>query len=171
MPETLTLPIALAKSVSKPKLNHSVKFYQNHFHKEKTGKKESSRDMQARKKSKAHVKIFTIENKKQDKNFNGTCLGLAFLLRVGPCGACIPLLCFFAVLAPVSRCVGSAAIWRSPKYIMPVIGSRNTKINTAEKQAAYNLHYVNIAPAHLFLACVFVSGRGGAALAGFVFTS
>jgi hypothetical protein len=28
---------------------------------------------------------------------------------------------------------------------MPVIGSRNTKINTAEKQAAYNLHYVNIA--------------------------
>lgn len=41
----------------------------------------------------------------------------------------------------------------SPKYIMPVIGSRNTaptiasaKVgNTAEKQAAYNLHYVNIA--------------------------
>jgi len=28
---------------------------------------------------------------------------------------------------------------------MPVIGSRNTKINTTEKQAAYNLHYVNIA--------------------------
>jgi hypothetical protein len=28
---------------------------------------------------------------------------------------------------------------------MPVIGSRNTENNTAEKQAAYNLHYVNIA--------------------------
>jgi hypothetical protein len=54
---------------------------------------------------------------------------------------------------------------------MPVIGSQNTKINTAEKQAAYNLHYVNIAPAHLFLACVFVSPGGGAALAGFVFTA
>jgi hypothetical protein len=39
----------------------------------------------------------------------------------------------------------SAAIWRSPKYIMPVIGSRNTENNTTEKQAAYNLHYVNIA--------------------------
>jgi hypothetical protein len=38
----LTLPLALAGSVSKPKLSHSVKFYQNHFHKEKTGKKESS---------------------------------------------------------------------------------------------------------------------------------
>jgi hypothetical protein len=41
LPETLTLPLPLAQSVSKPKLSHSVKFYQNHFHKEKTGKKES----------------------------------------------------------------------------------------------------------------------------------
>jgi len=31
------------------------------------------------------------------------------------------------------------------QYIMPVIGSRNAKINTAKRQAAYNLHYVNIA--------------------------
>jgi hypothetical protein len=145
IPKTLTLPLPLAGSVSKPKLSHSVKFHQNHFHKEKTGKKESSRDMQAREKSKASDKIFTIENKKQDKNFTGTCLGLAFLRRVGQCGACIPLLYLFTVLAAGSRRIGSAAIWRSPKYIMPVIGSRNTKINTAEKQAAYNLHYVNIA--------------------------
>ena len=56
--------------------------------------------MQARQKSKAPGKIFTIENKYQTKNFSGTCLGLAFLLRVGRCGACIPLLCFFAVLVP-----------------------------------------------------------------------
>ena len=61
LPETLTLPLALAESVSKPKLSHSVKFYQNHFHKEKTGKKESSRHMQAREESKATVKIFTEE--------------------------------------------------------------------------------------------------------------
>jgi hypothetical protein len=33
---------------------------------------------------------------------------------------------------------------------MPVIGSRKTKINTAEKQAAYNLHYVNIALGTVF---------------------
>jgi hypothetical protein len=33
---------------------------------------------------------------------------------------------------------------------MPVIGSRNTKINTAEEQAAYNLHYVNIALGTVF---------------------
>ena len=64
--------------------------------------------MQASEKSKAPVKIFTIENKKQDKNFNGTCLGLAFLLRVGQCGACIPLLCFFAVLVPGS---GALGVW------------------------------------------------------------
>jgi len=49
-----------------------------------------------------------------------------------------------------SRRVGSAAVWRSPEYIIPVIGSRNTRIipiaiGTTEKQAAYNLHYVNIA--------------------------
>jgi hypothetical protein len=71
--------------------------------------------MQAWEKSKAPDKIFTTENNKQDKNFNGTCLGLAFLLRVGPCGACIPLLCFFAVLAPGSQRGGSAAIWRQPE--------------------------------------------------------
>jgi hypothetical protein len=53
--------------------------------------------MQASEKSKAPDKIFTTK-KNQIKNFNGTCLGLAFLLRVGQCGACIPLLCFFAVL-------------------------------------------------------------------------
>jgi len=47
LPETLTLPLALAESVSKPKLSHSVKFYLSHFHKEKTGKKESSLHMQA----------------------------------------------------------------------------------------------------------------------------
>jgi hypothetical protein len=41
LPETLTLPLALAQSVSKPKLSPSVKFYLSHFHKEKTGKKES----------------------------------------------------------------------------------------------------------------------------------
>jgi len=58
--------------------------------------------MRAWEKSKAPGKIFTIENKKSIKNFTGTCLGLAFLQRVGPCGACIPLLCFFAVLVPGS---------------------------------------------------------------------
>jgi len=45
---------------------------------------------------------------------------------------------------------------------MPVIGSRNTKINTAEKQAAYNLHYVNIALGPFYLACLFVNGVGAA---------
>jgi hypothetical protein len=67
LPETLTLPLALAESVSKPKLSHSVKFYQNHFHKEKTGKKESSHDMQAWEKSKAPVKIFTAKIKSNQK--------------------------------------------------------------------------------------------------------
>jgi len=50
-------------SVSKPKLSRSVKFYQNHFHKEKTGKKESSQHMQAWEKSKAPGKIFTNKNR------------------------------------------------------------------------------------------------------------
>ena len=78
--------------------------------------------MQAWKKSKAPGKIFTIKNKYQTKNFSGTCLGLAFLLRVGQCGACIPLLCFFAVLVPVlaGRKCGYLALAR--QYIMPVIG-------------------------------------------------
>ncbi len=67
IPKTLTLPLALAGSVSKPKLSHSVKFYQNHFHKEKTGKKESSHHMQAWGKSKAPGKIFTSEIKSKQK--------------------------------------------------------------------------------------------------------
>jgi hypothetical protein len=54
---------------------------------------------------------------------------------------------------------------------MPVIGSRNTKINTAEKQAAYNLHYVNIALGIYFWRVFLYPERGSAALAGFVFTS
>ena len=41
LPETLTLPLALAESVSKPKLSHGVKFYLSHFHKEKTGTERS----------------------------------------------------------------------------------------------------------------------------------
>lgn len=144
MPETLTLSLPLAQSVSKPKLSHSVKFY-NHYPKRKTGKKESSHDMQAWEKSKAHVKIFTIENNKQIKNFNGTCLGLAFLLRVGQWGACIPLLCFFAVLVtgPARRECGYLAkpevhnaSYRQPTPDIFYAGS---------SQAAYNLHYVNIA--------------------------
>ncbi len=89
--------------------------------------------MQAREKSKAHVKIFTIENKKQDKNFNGTCLGLAFSLRVGQWGACIPLLYFFMVLVTGTGAQGVRLFGDSPKYIMPVIGSRNTKTGTTEK--------------------------------------
>jgi hypothetical protein len=57
--------------------------------------------MQAWEKSKAPVKIFTTKIK-SIKNFYGTCLGLAFLQRVGQRGACIPLLYFFAVLVPGS---------------------------------------------------------------------
>jgi hypothetical protein len=128
-------------------------------------KKESSHDMQAWEKGKAPGKIFTIENKKQDKNFNGTCLGLAFLPRVGRCGACIPLLCFFAVWSRI-RQGGSAAICPAsawPKYIMPVIGSRNTKINTAENRLAYNLHYVNIALG-IYFWCAFLYPEGTAQL-------
>ena len=55
----------------------------------------------------------------------------------------------------------------SPKYIMPVIGSRNTNHRTAEKQAAYNLHYVNIALGTVFPGMSFCISAG-AALAGFV---
>ena len=80
------------------------------------------------------------------------------------------MLCFFAVMVPGSRRVGSAAIWRSPKYIMPVIGSRNTKSNTTERQSAYNLHYVNIALGTVFPGVSFCMSAG-AALAGFVFTA
>jgi len=53
IPKTLTLPLPLAWSVSKPKLSHTLKFYCSNFHKEKTGKKESSFHMQAWEKSKA----------------------------------------------------------------------------------------------------------------------
>ena len=53
---------------------------------------------------------------------------------------------------------------------MPVIGSRNTKINTAEKQAAYNLHYVNIALGSYFWR-VFLYKSGSAALCFFAFTT
>jgi hypothetical protein len=81
------------------------------------------------------------------------------------------LLCFFAVLVP------GPVRWLSGYLAKPEVHNasyrqpKHTHNRTAEKQAAYNLHYVNIAPAHLFLACVFVSGNGGAALAGFVFTA
>jgi len=34
LPETLTLPLPLAGSVSKPKLSHTLKFYRSHYHKE-----------------------------------------------------------------------------------------------------------------------------------------
>ena len=77
--------------------------------------------MQAWEKSKARRKFLPLKNK-SNKNFNGTCLGLAFLQRVGQCGACIPLLAFFAVLVPdqVGGQCGYLATAR--KYIMPVIG-------------------------------------------------
>jgi len=60
---------------------------------------------------------------------------------------------FFCGFGSRVRALGVRLFGDSPKYIMPVIGSRNTapaiasaKVgNTAEKQAAYNLHYVNIA--------------------------
>ena len=51
---------------------------------------------------------------------------------------------------------------------MPVIGSRNTSIRrTAERPAAYNLHYVNIALGTVFPGVSFCMSAG-AALAGFV---
>jgi len=56
-------------------------------------------------------------------------------------------LCFvflrFWLLGPGGE--GVRLFGEARQYIMPVIGSRNTRINTTEKQAAYNLHYVNIA--------------------------
>ena len=154
-------------SVSKPKLSHTVKFKWTISTKKKPEPSEASSRIPLKikhlmskkrkltphtsvgKKARLPLKFLPLKNKK-NKNFNGTCLGLAFLQRVSQCGACIPLLAFFVVLAPVSRCVGSVAIWRSPEYIMPVIGSRNTKAGTTEKKAAYNLHYVNIALGTVF---------------------
>jgi hypothetical protein len=92
IPKTLTLPLPLAGSVSKPKLSHSVKFYQNNFHKEKPGKKESSHDMQAREKSKAPVKIFTTKIKIKSKILTG--LVLALLFYCGSASAELAYLCF-----------------------------------------------------------------------------
>lgn len=92
LPETLTLPLALAESVSKPKLSPNVKFYQSHFHKEKNGKKESSHDMQAREKSKAPVKIFTTKIKIKSKILTG--LVLALLFYCGSASAELAYLCF-----------------------------------------------------------------------------
>jgi hypothetical protein len=85
LPETLTLPLPLAVSVSKPKLSRTVKFYQNHFHKEKTGKKESSHEMQAWKKSKG-----SRYNLKSNQH-TGCLYTLAFLLRMA--GAELAYLC------------------------------------------------------------------------------
>jgi len=56
-------------------------------------------------------------------------LVLALLFYCGSASAELAYLCFaFLRFWLRVRCVGSAAIWRSPKYIMPVIGSRNTHI-------------------------------------------
>jgi len=72
------------------------------------------------------------------------------------------LLCFFAVLVtgPARRECGYLAkpevhnaSYRQPKH---------THQRTAEKQAAYNLHYVNIALGPFYLACLFVNGVGAA---------
>ena len=56
--------------------------------------------------------------------------------------------------------MGSAAIWRQPEvhnasYRQP----KYTHQRTAEKQAAYNLHYVNIALGTVSLACLFVKSQ------------
>ena len=70
---------------------------------------------------------------------------------------------FFCGFGHVSRRVVSAAIWRSPEYIMQVIRSRNTIPEPFKKQAAYNLHYVNIALGTVFPGMSFCI-TGGAAL-------
>ena len=77
--------------------------------------------MQAWIKSKAPDKIFTIKNINQSKILTG--LVLALLFYSGSASAELAYLCFaFLRFWFRVRRVGSAAIWRSPKYIMPVIG-------------------------------------------------
>jgi hypothetical protein len=93
LPETLTLPLPLACSVSKPKLSQSVKFYQNHFHKEKPGKKKALSTCKRGKKARA---AGTIKNK---QTLPAVYIPLLFYCGSTSSGACIPLLCFFAVLA------------------------------------------------------------------------
>jgi len=113
IPKTLTLPLPLAGSVSKPKLSHSVKFCQYHFHKEKTGKKESSHHLQAWEKARLPVKFLPLKINNKTKILPGLVLALLFYCGAGRRGACIPLLCFFAVLVMVQgvRWGGCAAIW------------------------------------------------------------
>jgi len=119
LPETLTLPIPLAGSVSKPKLSHSVKFY-NHYHKEKTGKKESSPTCMRGKKARPPIPLKSI---KHYRRLPWPC----FFTAGRHVGSLHTFACFFCGFGSQVRRAGSAAIWRSPKYIMPVIGSRKQK--------------------------------------------
>ena len=81
------------------------------------------------------------------------------------------MLCFFAVLVPGPGGEGVRLFGEARQYIMPVIGSRIKQISEPlKKQAAYNLHYVNIALGTVFPGVSFCQSVG-AALAGFVFTT
>ena len=97
---------------------------------------------------------------------------MALLFYSGLASAELAYLCFvflrFWLLGPGGE--GVRLFGEARQYIMPVIGSRNTRINTTEKQAAYNLHYVNIALGTVFPGVSFCLSTG-AALAGFVFTA
>jgi len=118
--------------------------------------------MQAREKSKAHVKIFTTEIKIKSKILTG--LVLALLFYCGSASAELAYLCFiflrFWLPGPARRECGYLAkpgvhyaSYRQPKQ---------TNLKTSERQAAYNLHYVNIALGPFYLACLFVNGVGAA---------
>ncbi len=126
--------------------------------------------MQAREKSKAPDKIFTTKIKSNQKFYRDLSWP-CFFTAGWPVGSLHTFALFFCGFGHGSECVGSAAIWRSPKYIMPVIGSRIKQISEPlKKQAAYNLHYVNIALGTVFPGVSFCQSVG-AALAGFVFTT
>ena len=130
--------------------------------------------MQAWEKSKVPGKIFTYEilsNQKFYRDLSWPC----FFTAGRPAWSLHTFACFFCGLVPGPGAWGVRLFGFSPQYIMPVIGSRNTaptiasaKVgNTTERQAEYNLHYVNIALGTVFPGVSFcLSAR--AALAGFV---
>jgi hypothetical protein len=97
------------------------------------------------KKARLPIKFLPLKIINKTKILTG--LVLALLFYCGSASVELAYLCFVFLRfwLPGPGVLGVWLFGDSPKYIMPVMGSRNTKINTTEKQAAYNMHYVNIA--------------------------
>ncbi len=126
--------------------------------------------MQAWEKSKAPDKIFTIENKKARQKIYQDLSWPCFFTAGWPVGSLHTFALLFSGFGSQVQRVGSAAIWRSPKYIMPVMGQPEIHPIPLKTGCDYNFHYVNIALG-IYFWHAFLYKSDSAALAGFVFTS